>query len=282
MFVRWEVIEKRAIDLTGQLKIDKRRKKTRNMLAAFFRNAFLIGILAWYSLSVWKMIDGYFRDQFASYLHEEYRKNPRMKSDVRDMNAVDKEELVVTEVETVLDKMVELEPEDYSDDNLDADKKVEVSVESKLEENQVVENVTEKKLEIKENFTNEEPIQEKPNNQKPKKEEPKNEETIVVKKKKLTLKRKEEEVPKKVVKKRVKTITFKEEDFLSVKKRRGMIERDEDFWEFDEDQEEGIPISQLPYKPRLDVGRLERITADEYCPLTLEDELSCGETTEWP
>lgn len=252
------------------------------MLAAFFRNAFLIGILAWYSLSVWKMIDGYFRDQFASYLHEEYRKNPRMKSDVRDMNVVDKEELVVTEVETALDKMVELEPEDYSEDNSDADKKVEASVESRLEEIRMVENVTEKKLEIEKNFTNEEQIQEKPNNHKLKTEEPKNEETILVKKKKLTLKRKEEEVPKKVIKKRVKTITFKEEDFLSVKKRRGMIERDEDFWEFDEDQEEGIPISQLPYKPRLDVGRLERITADEYCPLTLEDELSCGETTEWP
>ncbi|KAK2575683.1 hypothetical protein KPH14_012074 [Odynerus spinipes] len=236
------------------------------MLVAFFRGAFLIGILAWYSLSVWKMIDGYFRDQFASYLHEEYRKNPRMKSDVRDVNAMNKNDPVFTDEESVLDKMVELEAEGYSGDNTDVDKKVESLVVIKNEEIKEPKNKIENKIQIKENLKN---------------EKVKNEEKIEGKKKMVPLKKKEE-APKRGRKRRVKTITLKEEDFMSVKKRRDAIERDEDFWEFEEDEEEGIPISELPYKPKLNIGRLERITPDEYCPLTLEDELSCGETTKWP
>lgn len=239
------------------------------MLAAFFRGAFLIGILAWYSVSVWKMIDGYFRDQFTSYLHEEYRKNPRMKSDVREMKTNDKNEPVVTDVEPSFDKMFKPEPEVYLDDNADADKLEPLEVLNNDETKELASEIISER-EMKENLQN---------------DEVKNIEKEVEKKKNEKVeasKIKEEEIPRRGKKKRVKTITLKEEDFLSVKKARGTIERDEDFWEFDEGEEGGIPIAALPYKPRLDIGKLERVTPDEYCPFTLEDEFSCGETTEWP
>ncbi|XP_011499993.1 PREDICTED: uncharacterized protein LOC105363887 [Ceratosolen solmsi marchali] len=60
------------------------------MLAYIFRGFFLIGILSWYSMSLWKMIDSYFKDQFQRYLDEEYVRNPKMREDIHLHTAVDK------------------------------------------------------------------------------------------------------------------------------------------------------------------------------------------------
>lgn len=293
------------------------------MLVAFFRGAFLIGILAWYSISVWNMIDGYFRDQFASYLHEEYRKNPHMKTYMKDVNEVDKNEAVHTDRKVSLKKIDELEKaESCPVDKIDTDKLLKpCDISEKISEvdrpNESVEKEMLEKISTGKDLYNDDDddhhqtiksVEKMADEEKgPKKKEFSSskefEEEDIEKKKKQREKEKEkerererekrkreEEKTKKEKKKRVKTITLNEEDFLSVKNRRGTIGRDEDFWEFEddeekqkmEDKEKGILISDLPFKPKLDIGRLERITPDEYCPLTLEDELSCGETTKWP
>ncbi|XP_035743663.1 putative uncharacterized protein DDB_G0271982 [Vespa mandarinia] len=315
------------------------------MLAAFFRGAFIIGILAWYSISVWKMIDGYFRDQFASYLHEEYRKNPHMKAaHMKDaVNVVGKNDAVHTDGEVPSNRIDELvKAESCPVDKLDNDKilkscnisekilKVDrpndsiekeilmkISTEKELnnvddddddndyddddndkDERQTMKSIEkmadeEKKLKKKEFPSSkefEEEIEKKKKKKKKKEDEKEKGREREREKEREKKKKEEEEKTKKQKKKRVKTITLNEEDFLSVKNRRGTIGRDEDFWEFEEDEEKqkiedeevGILISDLPFKPKLDIGRLERITPDEYCPLTLDDELSCGETTKWP
>ncbi|XP_012215961.1 uncharacterized protein [Linepithema humile] len=84
-------------------------------------------------------------------------------------------------------------------------------------------------------------------------------------------------------KRRVNTIVLTDADFVGAR-----IDSDDDFSEFEEEGggqkvlKEGILISQLPFKPKADIGDLDRVTAEEFCPLTLEDEVSCGETTTWP
>ncbi|KAF7392735.1 hypothetical protein HZH66_008568 [Vespula vulgaris] len=240
------------------------------MLAAFFRGAFLIGILAWYSISVWNMIDGYFRDQFTSYLHEEYRKNPHMKTYMKDVNEVGKNEAVHTDRKVPLKKIDELEKaESCPVDKVDTDKLLKpCDISEKISEvdrpNESVEKEMLEKISTEKDLYN---VDDDDHHQTIKSDEKMAD---------------EEKGPKKK--------EFSSKDFLSVKNRRGTIGRDEDFWEFEddeekqkmEDEEKGILISDLPFKPKLDIGRLERITPDEYCPLTLEDELSCGETTKWP
>lgn len=84
-------------------------------------------------------------------------------------------------------------------------------------------------------------------------------------------------------KQKVKTIVLTEEDFATVK---GGKITDDDFWEFEEDAEErespvGIPISELYFKPRVEIADLDRVTQDEFCPLKPEDEESCGEAVPW-
>ena len=92
----------------------------------------------------------------------------------------------------------------------------------------------------------------------------------------------EQDKSKKKKKMKVKTIILTEEDFKQAKVKTG----DYDFSEFEneeaEQQPEGILVSQLPFKPRADIGNLERVTDDEFCPLTLEDKDNCDETTTWP
>ncbi|XP_033224990.1 E3 ubiquitin-protein ligase BRE1A-like [Belonocnema kinseyi] len=87
-------------------------------------------------------------------------------------------------------------------------------------------------------------------------------------------------------KRKVRTITLTEADFKSAK----ISENDDDFSEFDLDVQtlkvkeprEGVLVSELPFKPRADIGDLEIVTADEFCPLTLEDEATCGIPSKWP
>ncbi|XP_050466073.1 uncharacterized protein LOC126859126 isoform X2 [Cataglyphis hispanica] len=89
---------------------------------------------------------------------------------------------------------------------------------------------------------------------------------------------------KKPKKRRVNTIVLTNADFSGARIRN---DANDDFSEFEEEdgkrvREEEILISELPYKPKADIGDLDRVTAEEFCPLTLEDEASCGETTTWP
>ncbi|XP_014614676.1 PREDICTED: clathrin light chain-like [Polistes canadensis] len=289
------------------------------MLAAFIRCAFLIGILGWYSINVWKMIDDYFRDQFASYLHEEYRKNPHMKSDVKSVKGIDNKENHVIDGNVLIEKLEELKRRDSctvgnvdTEENVESCESVEIAElidrpDESVERKEILEIILTEKEDSNNNNNNNNNEEEVSMIKKPDKEMA--EILIKPKKKKLVPKMLDEEEiyeekekskkgggggsKRKKKKKRVKTITLKEEDFISVKMRQrgGTIGQDEDFWEFEEDKEEGqtewreemkgIRVADLPFKPKLDIGRLERITPDEYCPLTLEDELSCEETTEW-
>ncbi|KAL0126667.1 hypothetical protein PUN28_005207 [Cardiocondyla obscurior] len=80
---------------------------------------------------------------------------------------------------------------------------------------------------------------------------------------------------------RVNTLVLIDADFAAAKT------GDNDFSEFEDEEEdssgkEGVLVSQLPFQPKADIGGLDRVTADEFCPLTLEDEASCGEITTWP
>ena len=52
------------------------------MLAFVLRGVLFIGVVGWYSGSLWRMIDDYFKDQFQKYLEDEYRKNPKMRESV--------------------------------------------------------------------------------------------------------------------------------------------------------------------------------------------------------
>jgi hypothetical protein len=49
-------------------------------LAGLFRGGFLIVILLWYSVNVWRAMDGYFRDEFKKYLENEYKQNKHLKA----------------------------------------------------------------------------------------------------------------------------------------------------------------------------------------------------------
>jgi hypothetical protein len=90
-------------------------------------------------------------------------------------------------------------------------------------------------------------------------------------------------------------ITFTDESFNSVTRKRRVTE-DEDDWDFAEfheedkrvprDEEEdagaGFSLADLPYKPLIDVYDLQRLSQEEFCPLTLDDDSSCEETRSWP
>lgn len=52
------------------------------MFGLIIRGVFLVGIVGWYSTSLWKMIDDYWKDQFKRYLDQEFQKNPHMRDDV--------------------------------------------------------------------------------------------------------------------------------------------------------------------------------------------------------
>lgn len=84
---------------------------------------------------------------------------------------------------------------------------------------------------------------------------------------------------------KVNTLVLTEADFAAA---RISDDGDDDFSEFEEEEKdqrvrvEGVLVSELPFKPKADISGLDRVTAEEFCPLTLEDEASCGESTTWP
>jgi len=83
---------------------------------------------------------------------------------------------------------------------------------------------------------------------------------------------------------KVNTLVLTEADFTAAR----ISDGDDDFSEFEEEEKdqrvcmEGVLVSELPFKPKADISGLDKVTAEEFCPLTLEDETSCGESTTWP
>ena len=115
------------------------------------------------------------------------------------------------------------------------------------------------------------------------------------KKTKSTEVKSEEPSKEKKKKKKLKVLTLTSEDFESIARRRRKFNNydkseDLEFAEFDTEEEDEeskvdddeerswIPVSDLPFKPAIDIYNLERLYEDEYCPLTLENDPSCYET----
>lgn len=283
------------------------------------------------------MIDGYFKDQFRSYLEEEYRKNPRMKNDVaglagkanpsvttaapspsnapleRLLEACDSDVCPVEGTENYTDSANPSEEEtrglvrgESTGDDSGASENG--AVDGPIDKNAFLETVESGLESRKPNGTREPPAGRESINQEQgspageKLEEGREElgksggevssDPMLVSTMEESS-RKSGKLPKrfpppveptrKPRRRRVKTLLLTEEDFASAK--RDQVS-DDDFWEFEEDGErepvEGILVSQLPFKPRVEIGELERVTADEYCPLSLEEEDSCDQTYEWP
>ncbi|KAM0735011.1 hypothetical protein ACS0PU_011124 [Formica fusca] len=294
------------------------------MLAFAVRGVVLLGVLSWYSATVWKMIDGYFKDQFRGYLQDEYRKHPRMKVDVESIRIVDK-----GPVPSVLSAESSLKygiAETYDSDAtcpvdiIDACQqaigassgKSEESVAGGTGENAadtVGVSPTDKnafpenefpgrsKLESRKSSSgsdeeNDEERQPSAINQNGDRENEAIKESPASSSRRLNEKRlskvsKEilkERSREKPTKRRVNTIVLTDTDFARARIRN---DANDDFSEFEEKdgqrvREEGILVSELPFKPKADIGDLDRVTAEEFCPLTLEDEASCGEITTWP
>lgn len=55
-------------------------------IAGIFRGMFLVSILFWYSTSVWKMMDSYFRDEFKKYLVKEKEENKHLEIGISEDN----------------------------------------------------------------------------------------------------------------------------------------------------------------------------------------------------
>ncbi|KAG7213092.1 hypothetical protein KM043_002419 [Ampulex compressa] len=261
------------------------------MLIALIRGAFLLGILTWYSTSVWKMIDGYFKDQFRSYLEEEYRKNPRMRSDVQGTTAgkADPGAKMAAAPESSDYCRPDVCPIEAAENQSHLEEELEVAGGSRegqdtgaagaIDKNAFLETASESGPEGRrspENETREEAREEGGGKEDPGRETTRRRAASPggrpAKDKRPTKRRK------------VKTITLTERDFAMARKSQAS---DDDFWEFDEEGEEGerpegVLVSELPFKPKADIGNLERVTQEEFCPLTLEEEASCGETYKWP
>lgn len=299
------------------------------MLVLVVRGVIVLGVLGWYSATMWKMIDGYFKDQFRSYLQEEYRKYPRMRSDVVN---VDKGPAMVA-LPTELSRVAETYgvdvvcPADIADTCPRATATgpaVEQQVTGGSSENAATGSTDKnafpgsaaryvlegRKLPCGSMTSGMHDEQQRPgaiinqdDDHDGKKEaiggsddgvlalsaapsrpdEPihrLNERRSSIPRK---IAKKVSKISKRSTKRRVKTIVLT--DFAAVK----VNDDDTDFSEFEEENEEnrriskeGILVSELPFKPKADIGHLDRVTAEEFCPLTLEDEASCGETTMWP
>lgn len=286
------------------------------MLGLIFRGVFLIGVLTWYSTNVWKMIDGYFRDQFRSYLEEEYRKNPRMKSDLTADSAGSVAPVSTTpRPAATVPPPQEIPEGSASDDAVEAAENDSASIAAKEKEevtggssenedawgttdkNAFLGTAAESGLESRKSPESElesrRPINH--GDRDPEEESHGDGHRSVASGSKSPARRikldKKSTAPRDILRGHLlpragtlKTIIFTEKDYKQIKK--NDFSKD-DFWEFEEDAlekepSEGILVSELPFKPRLDIGDLERVTADEYCPLTLEDEASCEETVKWP
>ncbi|RLU22602.1 hypothetical protein DMN91_004880 [Ooceraea biroi] len=312
------------------------------MLAFAVRGVILLGVLSWYSATVWRMIDGYFKDQFRAYLQDEYRRHPRMQADVEKARDVDKGSISdALPAEPSSSHLVE---ETYGPDaattgtttkttttpasSCPADitdacrrlpsrsatgRKPEEEVTGGTSKNAVAaaavradknafpENAALESRKPPSSSTHGEGRRPSTINQDADREQEAIEgrsEVVLTSSASSPRRRREGGFPgggRKGIpsgmsrqpsrKRRVNTIVLTDADFA------GARTSDDDFSEFEEEEEdgegqgvfkEGILVSELPFKPKADIGDLARVTAEEFCPLTPEDEASCGETTTWP
>lgn len=104
--------------------------------------------------------------------------------------------------------------------------------------------------------------------------------------KKLKIGAKTEEESRLKNKRRYRTVTFTALDFEAVQKKHP----NRDWEEFEEDEPEdednryddvGIRVEDLPFKPAVNLYDLARLSEDEYCPLSLEDDPTCDEERSW-
>ena len=269
------------------------------------------------------MIDGYFRDQFRSYLEEEYRKNPRMKTDLQsgstdknDSSLIDAPQTDST-TEPPREILEAVKTAARAVETAENDSSAETSGETRMtggtseneaaaggsaDKNAFLGTVAEsgpaerRKLPESGQEDSRQPINHDDRDLERRDENERGRRSVSRASKGTTKGRKRgrrlpvvprdisREGPELSKRRNVKTVTFTERDFKSVI--RDYVSND-DFWEFEEDADEkepqeGILVSELPFKPRADIGDLDRVTADEYCPLSLEDEASCDETFKWP
>ncbi|XP_063990225.1 uncharacterized protein LOC135169294 [Diachasmimorpha longicaudata] len=241
------------------------------MLAFALRGIVLIAVLSWYSTSVWKMIDSYFKNRFDKYLKEEFEKNPGMKADM----AGEKRQKVLPQEIVVPDFLDSCQLDSCPVDKAEALQEVKISSTGNEEQiNQVLE---------KENISDVSPV-DNLTIREGKREDidegagAKGDRTTRVGKKVVV----GSQEGRKSKRKKVKTITLTVEDFEEVKKR---MDTDEyDFTEFEDEEQlpEGIPVSKLGFKPKADIGNLDRVTEDEFCPISLEYEGDCSEIKTWP
>lgn len=291
------------------------------MLAFIIRGVFLVGILSWYSAIVWKVIDGYFQDQFRAYLQEEYRKYPRIKADVERAGAVDKrpaEPSVRHGIAETYDSNAVC-PADIADAcprTIVSSGRPEEAVAGGTSEIAVAVGAgTTDKNTFPANAVRSAQESRRPSGSDDKERRPgaidqngdREEDTIagsvlpspasarLVEKPRRRLdktrsSRASKEVSREISRKmprnrRVDTLVLADADFAVAKT---SDDEDDDFSEFEDEEKdqrvrrEGVLVSELPFKPKADIGRLDRVTAEEFCPLTLEDEASCGESTTWP
>lgn len=292
------------------------------MLAFAVRGVVLLGVLSWYSATVWRMIDGYFKDQFRDYLQNEYRKHSQMKVDVEsrivDRGPVPSElpaesSLKYGNLETYGPDLSMTCPVDIIDtcqqeigassgksEELVAGENAADTIGISLIDKNVFPEKTfpgrseleSRKLSSGSDVGDEErqPSAVNRNGDRENeaiKESPASSSRPRLNKKKLSEASKEimrETSQGKPKKRRINTIVLTDADFADAKIR---SDADDDFSEFEEEEsqrvrEKGILVSDLPFKPKADIGNLDWVTAEEFCPLTLEDEASCGETTTWP
>lgn len=296
------------------------------MLAFAVRGVVLLSVLSWYSAVVWRMIDGYFKDQFRVYLQEEYRKYPRLRADVKNVEAVDKGSAPSgLPAESSLsrsnmgfsdsDVVCPVDIADICQRTTASSGKPKEAVAGGTSENAVAvgagknafpENAAQPVLESRKppSSSNTHDEERRPGviHQDDDREErtiggseigdsvlavsPHHSEKPQRRLDKRGLSDASNEIPRDIARKKprrrgVNTIVLT--DFVAAR-----IDSDDDFSEFEEEGggqkvlKEGILISELPFKPKADIGDLDRVTAEEFCPLTLEDEVSCGETTTWP
>lgn len=279
------------------------------MLAFAIRGIVLLGVLSWYSATIWRMIDGYFKDQFHSYLQNEYRMHQRIK-DAENIKIVDNgPDPSALPAESSLTYAKTYDSDTCPADIIDVCRAIETSsvplketvaggtgenaadtVVGATDKNAFPENAFpgQSELESRKSSNGNEDrrpsaVDENGDRERDEIEKFPASSSRRIGKKRLSETSKEisREKPKK---RRVKTVVLTDADFASARIRN---EADDDFSEFEEEEdrkvrEEGILVSDLPFKPKADIGDLDRVNAEEFCPLTLEDEASCGEITTWP
>lgn len=265
------------------------------MLAFIVRGVFLVGVISWYSTSVWKMIDVYFKNRFQSYLRAEYDKNPHMLADLEAYRAAAGKEsstIPTTAANEDLNGIVQTCEADVCpvSNGADLEAETQLPVEDATS-NDPGDGIRTKIVEATEPLPitseNESSIAiEAPDlPAELLKNDSKKKEILRTKKiERRTVASKVEQ--KKATKNKLKTITLTDKDFASTR----IKMTPQDFAEFDADEDSGedgdksvgVLVSELPYKPKADIGDLRKVSAEEYCPLTLDEEMSCDETRTWP